>query len=52
MAFAGLRRIGRRLSYMQHEAVCIADGDLVAIHGRFQGLDENPLVGFDIYRVR
>ena len=38
---------------MQHEAVrVLADGDLVAIHGRFQGLDENPLVGFDIYRVK
>ncbi|MDI2112521.1 nuclear transport factor 2 family protein [Commensalibacter nepenthis] len=27
------------------------DSGLVALHGRFVGLDENPLVGFDIYRV-
>lgn len=27
------------------------DNGLVALHGRFVGLDENPLVGFDIYRV-
>ena len=37
---------------MRHEAVrVLADGDLVAIHGRFIGLAETPLVGFDIYRV-
>lgn len=30
----------------------LGDGNgLVALHGRFTGLDENPLVGFDIYRV-
>lgn len=29
----------------------LADGDLVALHGRFTGLDETDLVGFDIYRV-
>ena len=29
----------------------LADGDLVALHGRFTGLDETPLVGFDLYRV-
>lgn len=27
------------------------DDGLVALHGRFVGLAENPLVGFDIYRV-
>lgn len=27
------------------------DSGLVALHGRFVGLDEHPLVGFDIYRV-
>lgn len=29
----------------------IEDGDLVALHGKFEGLDEHDLVGFDIYRV-
>ncbi|KAB1659143.1 nuclear transport factor 2 family protein [Pseudoclavibacter sp. CFCC 11306] len=27
------------------------DGDLVALHGRYTGLDDEPLIGFDIYRV-
>lgn len=30
----------------------LSDGDLVALHGSFVGLDETELVGFDIYRVR
>ncbi|CUJ66804.1 MULTISPECIES: nuclear transport factor 2 family protein [Achromobacter] len=29
----------------------LVDGDLVALHGRYTGLDAEPLVGFDIYRV-
>lgn len=29
----------------------LGDGDLVALHGRYTGLDETDLVGFDIYRV-
>lgn len=29
----------------------LADGDLVALHGRYTGLIGQPLVGFDIYRV-
>lgn len=29
----------------------LADGDLVALHGRFTGLGETPLIGFDLYRV-
>ena len=37
------------LRYQTHRV--LADGDLVAIHGRFTGLDKQPLVGFDIYRV-
>lgn len=49
---SGLRQLVEDRPEMKHEAVRIlADGDLVAIHGRFQGLDEQPLVGFDIYRV-
>lgn len=50
---SGLRQLVEDCPDMQHEAVrVLADGELVAIHGRFQGLDENPLVGFDIYRVK
>ena len=49
----GLRRLvedcGAGLHYTN--ARVIADGDLVALHGRFTGLDETDLVGFDIYRV-
>lgn len=29
----------------------LEDGDFVVLHGRFSGLDETDLVGFDIYRV-
>ncbi|HBL65024.1 MAG TPA: polyketide cyclase [Achromobacter sp.] len=37
---------------LKHEAHrVLVDGDLVAIHGRYTGLGEQPLVGFDIYRV-
>ncbi|AQS42286.1 MAG: SnoaL-like domain-containing protein [Candidatus Tokpelaia hoelldobleri] len=37
------------LHYEMHRV--LQDGDLVALHGRFTGLDEQPLVGFDLYRV-
>jgi predicted SnoaL-like aldol condensation-catalyzing enzyme len=50
---AGLRTMveeaGDALAYVN--ARVLADGDLVALHGRFSGLDEQDLVGFDIYRV-
>lgn len=50
---AGLRAMveeaGEALSYTCSRE--LADGDLVALHGRFTGLDETPLVGFDLYRV-
>ncbi|TCM60919.1 putative SnoaL-like aldol condensation-catalyzing enzyme [Acinetobacter calcoaceticus] len=50
---AGLKQLVLDCPNLQHEAVrVLADGDLVAIHGRFVGLDEMPLVGFDIYRVQ
>lgn len=50
---SGLRQLVQDCPNLKHEAVRIlADGDLVAIHGRFEGLDEQPLVGFDIYRVK
>lgn len=50
---AGLRQLVEEYPEIQHETVrVLADGDLVAIHGRFQGLDATPLVGFDIYRVK
>ncbi|WOE31538.1 MULTISPECIES: nuclear transport factor 2 family protein [unclassified Acinetobacter] len=49
---SGLAQLVNDSPQLQHQAIRIlADGDLVAIHGRFQGLDEQPLVGFDIYRV-
>lgn len=49
---AGLRELVQGHPGLRHEARrVLADGDLVAIHGRFTGLDVQPLVGFDIYRV-
>lgn len=37
---------------LHHEVYrVLVDGDLVAIHGRYTGLGEQALVGFDIYRV-
>lgn len=49
---SGLAQLVADCPNMKHEAArVLADGDLVAIHGRFEGLDEHPLVGFDIYRV-
>lgn len=48
----GLRELVQAHPQLRHEAVrVLADGDMVAIHGRFTGLDEKPLVGFDLYRV-
>ncbi len=50
---AGLKQLVADCPNLKHEAVrVLAEGDLVAIHGRFEGLDSVPLVGFDIYRVR
>lgn len=40
---------GENLNYTN--ARVLADGDLVALHGRFSGLAETDLVGFDIYQV-
>lgn len=49
---AGLRKLVQTHPHLRHEARrVLQDGDLVAIHGRFTGLDAQPLVGFDIYRV-
>ena len=30
----------------------IADGDLVALHGTYHGLGPEPLIGFDLFRVK
>lgn len=50
---SGLKQLVEDCPDLHHQAVrVLADGDLVAIHGRFQGLDQQPLVGFDIYRVQ
>jgi predicted SnoaL-like aldol condensation-catalyzing enzyme len=29
----------------------IADGDLVAVHARYEGFGETPMIGFDVFRV-
>ncbi|WP_099141276.1 nuclear transport factor 2 family protein [Xenorhabdus kozodoii] len=48
----GLRELVQTHPELHHEAYrVLQDGDLVAIHGRFTGLDKQPLVGFDLYRV-
>jgi predicted SnoaL-like aldol condensation-catalyzing enzyme len=50
---AGLKQLVEDCPQLKHQAIrVLADGDLVAIHGRFEGLDAQPLVGFDIYRVK
>ena len=50
---SGLRELVQSCPELRHEARRVLhDGDLVTIHGRFVGLDEQPLVGFDLYRVR
>lgn len=49
---SGLRELVESCPDLRHQADRVLhDGDLVAIHGRFTGLDEKPLVGFDLYRV-
>ncbi|MEQ1962150.1 nuclear transport factor 2 family protein [Xenorhabdus khoisanae] len=49
---AGLRELVQAHPELHHETYrVLQDGDLVAIHGRFTGLDDQPLVGFDLYRV-
>ncbi|CAM3309835.1 conserved hypothetical protein [Xenorhabdus nematophila ATCC 19061] len=49
---AGLRELVQACPELHHETYrVLQDGDLVAIHGRFTGLDHQPLVGFDLYRV-
>ena len=48
----GVREMLELLPDLHHEVVrVLADGDLVAIHGRYTGLGSTPLVGFDIYRL-
>ncbi|ENU91403.1 hypothetical protein F971_02495 [Acinetobacter vivianii] len=50
---SGLRQLIQDCPDIRHEPIrVLGDGDLVAIHGRFHGLDETPLVGFDIYRIK
>ncbi|PHM27522.1 nuclear transport factor 2 family protein [Xenorhabdus innexi] len=49
---SGLRELVQTHPELHHEAYrVLQDDDLVAIHGRFTGLDTQPLVGFDLYRV-
>ena len=30
----------------------LADGDLVAVHGRYTGVGPTPLVGVDMFRIK
>lgn len=49
----GLRELVEAHPSMLHDPYrVLVDADLVAIHGRFTGLDTQPLVGFDLYRVQ
>ncbi len=50
---SGLKQLVEDCPQLIHEPVrVLVDGDLVALHGRYQHLDSHPLVGFDIYRVQ
>lgn len=44
-----VQEAGDALTYTNSRV--LGNGDLVALHGRFTGLDETDLVGFDLYRV-
>ncbi|OKP03310.1 nuclear transport factor 2 family protein [Xenorhabdus eapokensis] len=49
---AGLSELVQSHPGLHHKTSrVLQDGDLVAIHGCFTGLDDQPLVGFDLYRV-
>jgi len=48
----GLRDLVQTHPELEHETCrVLQDGNLVALHGRFTGLEAQPLVGFDLYRV-
>ncbi|MEQ4618298.1 MAG: nuclear transport factor 2 family protein [Corticimicrobacter sp.] len=48
----GLRTLVAAHPDLHHEAHrVLQDGDLVAIHGRYTGLEKQPLIGFDLYRI-
>lgn len=53
---AGLRAfvedLGEKLKYTNARVITDTANNLVALHGRFDGIEENPFVGFDIYRVK
>ncbi|WMD19998.1 nuclear transport factor 2 family protein [Achromobacter seleniivolatilans] len=47
-----LRKLIHNYPTMTHEAHrVLVDGDLVAIHGRYTGFGDQPMMSFDIYRV-
>lgn len=51
-SFSDLRKLVEAHPGLCHETHrVLQDGDLIAIHGRFTGLGEQSLIGFDLYRV-
>lgn len=52
---AGLRAfvedLGEKLTYTNVRVIADSKNSLVALHGKFDGIEETPFVGFDIYRV-
>jgi len=48
----GLRARVTASTSVQYQAGMVAtDGDIVMVHGRYEGLGPRPMVGVDIYRV-
>lgn len=45
------KRVHDHPELKHHAHRVLVDGDLVAIHGRYTGLGEQALVGFDVYRI-
>lgn len=43
--------LGDNLRYTNARVIADAANGLVALHGRFDGIEDDPFVGFDIYRV-
>ena len=43
--------LGEGLKYTNARVIADEANGLVALHGRFDGIEDEPFVGFDIYRV-
>jgi predicted SnoaL-like aldol condensation-catalyzing enzyme len=49
----GLRaRVTANMNLHHQTGMVAADGDIVMVHGRYEGLGPKPMVGVDIYRVK